>query len=98
MLCVPACHQRSADAGLINSREEAHACAGRYKGWLWMLSLFLTGLGAKMWLIHKFGAPLPFWDQWEDARVVFVPYFEGKLSLAALFSPHNEPRIFFTRL
>jgi hypothetical protein len=70
----------------------------RQAAWLWAASLLLTGLGAKLWLIHKFSTPLPFWDQWEDARVVFAPYFEGKLSLAALFSPHNEPRIFFTRV
>jgi hypothetical protein len=63
-----------------------------------MLSLFLVGLGARLWLIHRFGTPLPFWDQWEDARVVYAPYFEGKLSLANLFSAHNEHRIFFGRV
>jgi hypothetical protein len=65
--------------------------------WLWVLSLFLVGLGARLWLIHKFGTPLPFWDQWEEARVVYVPYFEGKLSLAELFAAHNEHRMFFNR-
>ena len=88
---------------MSNTRKDPPPYASRHHGWPWalslfLISLFLTGLGAKLWLIHEFGAPLPFWDQWEDARVVFVPYFEGKLSLAALFSPHNEPRIFFTRL
>jgi hypothetical protein len=71
---------------------------GRRSGWLWMLSLFLIGLGARLWLIHRFGTPLPFWDQWEEARVVYVPYFEGKLSLADLFSAHNEHRILCTRI
>ncbi len=41
---------------------------------------------------------MPFWDQWEDARVVYIPFLEGKLSLANLFSSHNEHRILFTRL
>ena len=68
------------------------------RAWLWALSLFLVGLGAKLWLILRFGTPLPFWDQWEEARVVYLPYFEGKLSLAGLFSAHNEHRIFFTRI
>jgi hypothetical protein len=68
------------------------------RAWLWALSLFLVGLGAKLWLIQRFGTPLPFWDQWEEARVVYLPYFEGKLSLADLFSAHNEHRIFFTRI
>ena len=63
--------------------------------WLWMLSLFLVGLGAKLWLIHRSGTPLPFWDQWEEARVVYIPYFEGRLSLADLFAPSNEHRMFF---
>jgi hypothetical protein len=71
---------------------------GWSRGWLWMLSLFLVGLGAKLWLIQRFGTPLPFWDQWEEARVVYVPYFEGKLSLPDLFSAHNEHRILCTRL
>lgn len=67
-------------------------------GWLWVLGLFLVGLGARLWLICRFGTPLPFWDQWEEARVVYVPFFAGNLSLADLFSAHNEHRILFTRL
>jgi hypothetical protein len=62
-----------------------------------MLSLFLVGVGARLWLIRKFGTPLPFWDQWEETRVVYVPYFEGRLSLAELFAAHNEHRMFFNR-
>ena len=73
----------------------ARDCRG---GWLWMLSLFLIGLGARLWLIRQFGTPLPFWDQWEEARVVYLPFFGGKLALADLFSTHNEHRIFFTRI
>ena len=70
----------------------------RRKGWLWLLSLLLVGVGARLWLIQDFGTPLPFWDQWDETRVVFIPFFQGKLSLAALLSPHNEHRIFFTRV
>jgi hypothetical protein len=79
----------------------APACrvgASSEQAWLWILSLFLVGLGAKLWLIHGFGSSLPFWDQWEEARVVYVPWFEHRLSPTLLFSPHNEPRIFFTRV
>src|SRR5271166_3272771 len=71
---------------------------GRGNVWLWTLSLFLTGLGARLWLVGRCGSPLPFWDEWEVARVVYLPFFAGKLSLAALFSAHNEHRIFFTRV
>jgi len=75
-----------------------HGRWGRGNGWLWMLSLFLVGLGAKLGLIQRFGTALPFWDQWEEARVVYLPYFQGKLSLGNLFAAHNEHRIFFTRI
>ena len=69
----------------------------RPTAWLWMLSIFLVGVGARLCLIHKFGTALPFWDQWEEARVVYVPYFAGRLSLAELFEAHNEHRMFFNR-
>jgi hypothetical protein len=79
------------------NEKEAPAHAGRHNGWRWMLSLFLVGLGARLWLIHRFGTPLPFWDQWEEARVVYIPYFEGRLSLAELFAAHSEHRMLFNR-
>jgi hypothetical protein len=66
--------------------------------WLWAASLFLTMLGAKLWFIGRFGTSLPFWDHWEEARVVFIPYFHGQLNLADLISPHSEHRPFFTRV
>ena len=78
--------------------ETSAATSGRLDGLLWMLSLLLVGAGARLWLIQTFGTPLPFWDQWDETRVVFVPFFQGKLSLADLLSPHNEHRIFFTRV
>ena len=82
---------------MTGSGKESLADAGRHHGWLWMLSLFLVGVGARLWLIHRCGTSLPFWDQWEEARVVYVPYFEGRLSLAELFAAHNEHRMFFNR-
>lgn len=81
--------------GLRAARLGARDLGGR---WLWVLSLFLVGLGARLWLIYRYGTPLPFWDQWEEARVVYVPFFAGNLTLADLFSAHNEHRILFTRL
>jgi hypothetical protein len=83
---------------LIGHRKETLPKASRLNAWLWVLSLFLVGLGARLWLIQRFGTPLPFWDQWEEARVVYLPFFQGKLTLADLFSAHNEHRILFTRL
>ncbi|MDB6109528.1 MAG: hypothetical protein JWR69_1278 [Pedosphaera sp.] len=67
--------------------------------WGWLTSLFLIGLGAKLGLIHRFGTPLPFWDQWDGEGIdVYLPYFQQHLSWANFFEPHNEHRIVFTRL
>jgi hypothetical protein len=42
---------------------------------------------------------VPFWDQWDaEAGVVLVPFNHGSLSWRAMFTPHNEHRVFFTRL
>ena len=65
----------------------------------WATSLFLTGLGAKLGLIFIYGRSLPYLDQWPGEGIeLFVPWFTGHFSVATLFSPHNEHRIFFTRL
>ncbi|MDB6112099.1 MAG: hypothetical protein JWR69_3849 [Pedosphaera sp.] len=65
----------------------------------WALSLFLVGVGAKFFLIFRFGTSLPFLDQWDaEARALYLPYLNGKLSLSLLFQPHVEHRIFFTRI
>ncbi|HOS75955.1 MAG TPA: hypothetical protein PKW12_11915, partial [Verrucomicrobiota bacterium] len=83
----------------MNKPQAAGPGGGVFRsGWFWAASLFLAGLGARLWLIDRFGTALPFWDQWEEARVVYVPFLAGKLSLTDLFSAHNEHRILFTRL
>jgi hypothetical protein len=79
-------------------REQWLVPSGRFYGAFWLAALLLTAIGARLWLLHAFGTPLPFWDQWEESRVVFVPYFEGKLTLHDLMSGHNENRIFIPRL
>jgi hypothetical protein len=66
--------------------------------WLWLVSLFLTGLGAKLWLIGRCGTALPFWDHWEEATVAYMPFLDGRLSWLDLFKPHSEHRPFFTRV
>lgn len=61
--------------------------------------LFLTVFGLKLDVIHRFGSDLPRWDQLDaEGLAVFVPLAEGKLRLVDLFRPHNEHRIFWTKL
>ena len=45
-----------------------------------------------------YGTALPYWDQWDEAGLWFKPWLEGHLAWGTWFAPHNEHRIFFTRL
>ncbi|WP_313916693.1 hypothetical protein [Tahibacter sp.] len=49
--------------------------------------------------VARWGTDLPFWDQW-DAEIdrLYKPLLEGALQWRDLFAPHNEHRIFFTRV
>jgi hypothetical protein len=67
--------------------------------WLWVVSLFLVGFGAKLCLILHSGTPLPFWDAWyAEAEHLYAPYFEGHLTRVDFFRAHNEHRMVFPRL
>jgi len=63
-------------------------------------SAFATMLfGIKLWLIGTYGNATPFWDQWDaEAENLYKPFLEGTLGWTDLFVPHNEHRIFTTRL
>ncbi len=63
------------------------------RGWLPLI------FGAKFGLIAHPASPAPFRDQWNaEAALLYLPYVEERLGLADLLAPHNEHRIFFTRL
>lgn len=64
----------------------------------WLCGLFLVVLGAKLWVVQLYGSGLPVWDQWPEAEQLFRPWIEGRLTWNSWFAPHNEHRIFFTRL
>jgi hypothetical protein len=62
-------------------------------------ALFATILGEKLIFIDKYGSDLPFWDQWDaEGDNLYRPYVENRLTAKDFFSPHNEHRIFFTRV
>ncbi len=63
-----------------------------------LTALFLVIAGAKLWVIQVYATAIPYWDQWSEARLLFKPWLEGHLTWGALFAPHNEHRIFFTRV
>lgn len=63
------------------------------------ISLFLIVVGARWWLIGGYGSDVPYWDQWDaEAALLYKPYFEERLKAADWFAPHNEHRIFFSRV
>ncbi|HTB86053.1 MAG TPA: hypothetical protein VK742_20575 [Candidatus Sulfotelmatobacter sp.] len=64
----------------------------------WLAAFTLIVLGAKVWTIQLWTTNLPYWDQWDEARLLFIPWLEGHLTWHDLFIHHNEHRIFFTRL
>jgi hypothetical protein len=56
-------------------------------------------LGIKLWLISNYANATPYWDQWDaEAANLYKPYIDGSLGWDNLFAPHNEHRIFTTRL
>ncbi len=64
-----------------------------------LLAFSLLFLSAKLWLIQTYASPVPFWDQWDgEALDLYKPFLEGTLDPVRLLAPHNEHRIFTTRL
>jgi len=71
----------------------------RWEPILELISCGLLLFGVKLWLIHSYGNATPFWDQWDaEAANLYKPYFDGTLAFSHWFAPHNEHRIFMTRL
>jgi hypothetical protein len=58
----------------------------------------LVGL-SRLYFVENFAVPLPYWDQWDaEGDFLLRPWIEGTLKLSDLWQPHNEHRIFPTRV
>ena len=67
--------------------------------WIYPLSSALVVIGAKLWMIARYGNPTPFWDQWDaEAGNLYSRFLGGTLHLSDLTAAHNEHRLFVTRL
>src|SRR2546423_2386556 len=56
-------------------------------------------LVARLWLISEYGTSLPIHDQWGgEGFYLLKPWYEGRLTFAGLLGPHNEHRLFFSRV
>ncbi|ORW18369.1 hypothetical protein AWC19_19090 [Mycobacterium palustre] len=64
-----------------------------------LAAVALSVFGAKLIVISALGSPVPLLDQWDaEADALYSPYLKGTLSAGALFAPHNEHRIFVSRV
>ena len=67
--------------------------------WLRLGGLFLSVVGARLWLISKYGNSVPFWDQWDaEAAGLIQPILHRSFHWEVLFASHNEHRILCTRV
>jgi hypothetical protein len=63
------------------------------------LAAALIVIGAKFWMIARYGFPMPIWDQLDDeGGFIFPKYLAGTLTWSDLLTPHNEHRLVSTRL
>lgn len=66
---------------------------------LFILLCALALFAVRAVLVHRYASDLPFWDQWDaEGDHLLKPLLEARLDLTTLFAPHNEHRIFWTRL
>lgn len=72
-----------------------------HRFWLGLAILAVAGvvLGARLWLVRSYGSDVPYMDQWDaQARLLYIPHAEGRLTAVAFWEPHNEHRIVLTKL
>ena len=67
---------------------------------LWIVLVVFIAVALPRWYyIENYAVSLPFYDQWDaEGDFLLKPWIQGKLSISALWQPHNEHRIFPTRL
>jgi hypothetical protein len=80
----------------------SHPSASRDSGWLRdglaALGITLCIAFARALYVSLYSAEIPFWDQWDELYRLLAPWQDGSWQHSALFAPHNEHRILFTRL
>ncbi|WAC14225.1 hypothetical protein [Dyadobacter pollutisoli] len=60
---------------------------------------FLVVTLSRLYYVGHFAVPLPYWDQWDaEGDFLLRPWIQGTLKLRDLWQPHNEHRIFPTRV
>ncbi|WP_146090473.1 hypothetical protein [Xanthomonas bromi] len=60
--------------------------------------VFIAIFVSRLFLLMSAGGSVPFWDQWGGENSIFSAFENGSLTLAQMIAPHNEHRIFWTRV
>lgn len=79
--------------------KQSDAAPQRLLTMLFLLGIALLVFGSKLWLIKDFGNITPFWDQWDgEGGGLYDALLRHGWTAPNWFAPHNEHRIFTTRL
>lgn len=63
-----------------------------------LIGLSVLPVLAAFYMMCTHWVPVPYWDEWDSPGKQLAAYYRGNLSLADLFSQHNESRNLFPRL
>ncbi|NIJ54146.1 hypothetical protein [Dyadobacter arcticus] len=67
--------------------------------WSLTLPVFLIVIACRFYYVEKYAVALPYWDQWDgEGDLLLRAWIENRLKLLDLWQPHNEHRIFPTRI
>jgi hypothetical protein len=69
-----------------------------WAGALQVLAFAVALFGLKLWLIRSYANGTPYWDQWDAEAELFKRLLSGDWAWDRWLAPHNEHRIFTTRL
>ena len=70
-----------------------------YRNYSHYAILLIFVIASKILIISLYGNATPFWDQWDsEADLLYRPWLEGIYQWSNLWAPHNEHRIFTTRV
>jgi hypothetical protein len=83
----------------FDTAESSPSGMSRWLVSLWLAGFFVLVVAAKLLFVREHPLAIPFWDQWSaEGSALYVPFHDCDLGWRAMFSLHNEHRVFFTRL
>jgi hypothetical protein len=83
----------------ITDRLEDSANYNKWTTRLQYAAFAMLLFGMKLWVITTYGNATPYWDQWDaEGANLYKPFSDGSLGISEMIAPHNEHRIFTTRV